>query len=92
MIAKVYTITREMCDIHQTKLYTGIMITSETYDIQDMSTKQLVDLRAWQTERLEAVTQELKARVQAEYEHDKNIVSLAKKAGVTRRTVYAWIK
>lgn len=81
-----------MCDIHQTKLYTGIMITSETYDIQDMSTKQLVDLRAWQTERLEAVTQELKARVQAEYQHNKNIVSLAKKAGVTRRTVYAWIK
>jgi DNA-binding phage protein len=68
------------------------MITSETYDIQDMSTKQLVDLRAWQTERLEAVTSELRSRVQAEYQDNKNIMSIAKKAGVTRRTVYAWVK
>lgn len=68
------------------------MITSEIYDIQDMSTQQLVDLRAWQTERLEAVTQELKGRVQAEYQTNKNIMSLAKKAGVTRRTAYKWIK
>ena len=68
------------------------MISTDSYNIQEMSTKQLADLRAWQTERLEAVTSELRSRVEAEYQDNKNIMSIAKKAGVTRRTVYAWVK
>ena len=68
------------------------MISTDSYNIQEMSTQQLADLRAWQTERLEAVTRELRSRVEAEYQDNKNIMSIAKKAGVTRRTVYAWVK
>jgi transposase-like protein len=52
---------------------------------------QLADLRAWQLERLERVSQALRARVRAEYTRGDNIKRLAKKLGVTRATVYAWV-
>jgi len=81
-----------MCEIQKSGVYSGSMISTDSYNIQEMSTKQLADLRAWQTERLEAVTSELRSRVEAEYQNNKNIMSIAKKAGVTRRTVYAWVK
>ncbi len=64
----------------------------DSYDFTDMSAQQLADLRAWQTERLDAVTQEIKTRVQAEYQDNDSILQIAKKHGVTRRTVYAWVK
>jgi ubiquinone biosynthesis protein COQ9 len=52
---------------------------------------QLADLRVWQLERLERVSQALRARVRAEYKAGDNIKHLAKKLGVTRATVYAWL-
>jgi transposase-like protein len=52
---------------------------------------QLADLRAWQLERLERVSQALRARVRAEHTPGDNIKRLAKKLGVTRATVYAWL-
>jgi transposase-like protein len=61
----------------------------KTYD--DMSVEQLGDLRAWQMERLERVSQALRGRVREEYQQGDNIKALAKKLGVTRATVYAWI-
>ena len=64
----------------------------DSYDFTDMSAQQLADLRAWQTDRLDAVTQEIKTRVQAEYQENDSILQIAKKHGVTRRTVYAWVK
>ena len=64
----------------------------DSYDFTDMSAQQLADLRAWQTDRLDAVTQEIKTRVQAEYQDNDSILQIAKKHGVTRRTVYAWVK
>ena len=64
----------------------------DAYVLKDMSAQQLADLRAWQTDRLDAVTQEIKTRVQAEYQENESILQIAKKHGVTRRTVYAWVK
>lgn len=61
------------------------------YDYEGMSLGQLADLRAWQLERLERVSQALRARVRAEHQQGDNIKQLAKKLGVTRATVYAWL-
>jgi transposase-like protein len=61
----------------------------KNYD--EMALQQLADLRAWQLERLERVSQALKARVRAEYTPGDNIKALAKKLGVMRSTVYAWL-
>jgi len=60
-----------------------------TYD--DLTLEQLGDLRAWQMERLERVSQALRARVRAEYTKGDNIQKLAKKLGVMRSTIYAWL-
>ena len=57
----------------------------------DLTLGQLGDLRAWQLERLERVSQALRARVRSEYTEGDNIKALAKKLGVTRATVYAWL-
>ena len=62
-----------------------------SYDYDSMSVGQLADLRVWQLERLERVSQALKARVKAEHTPGDNIRHLAKKIGVTRPTIYAWI-
>jgi hypothetical protein len=62
-----------------------------SYDLENLSLQQVADLRKWQLERLEKVTRELRSRVQAEYAEGTNIKALAKKAGVTRRTIYAWL-
>ena len=61
------------------------------YDYEGMSMSQLADLRAWQLERLERVSQALRARVREEHTEGDNIKQLAKKLGVTRATVYAWL-
>ena len=67
------------------------MMNPGNYDLDSMSLQQLADLREWQLERLEKVTTALRSRVQTEYEDTANIEALAKKAGVTRRTIYAWL-
>jgi ubiquinone biosynthesis protein COQ9 len=68
-----------------------IVSMENSYDYDDMSLGQLADLRAWQLERLERVSQALRARVRAEHQQGDNIKQLAKKLGVTRATVYAWL-
>jgi transposase len=68
-----------------------IVSMENSYDYDDMSLGQLGDLRAWQLERLERVSQALRARVRAEHTQGDNIKQLAKKLGVTRATVYAWL-
>ena len=60
-----------------------------SYD--DLTLGQLGDLRAWQMERLERVSQALRARVRAEHTEGDNIQKLAKKLGVMRSTIYAWL-
>jgi hypothetical protein len=59
---------------------------------EELSLDQLADLRVWQLERLERVTQALKARVKAEHTQGDNIMHLAKKLAVTRATAYSWVK
>jgi transposase-like protein len=68
-----------------------IVSMENSYDYDDMSMGQLADLRAWQLERLERVSQALRARVRAEHTQGDNIKQLAKKLGVTRATIYAWL-
>ena len=64
----------------------------ENPSYEDLNLDQLADLRAWQLERLEMVSQALRARVRAEYTEGDNIKHLAKKIGVTRATIYSWVK
>ncbi len=61
----------------------------KTYE--EMTIEQLADVRAWQLERLERVSQAIRARVRAEHTEGDNITATAKKLGVTRATVYAWL-
>lgn len=61
------------------------------YDLADQTLEQIADLRAWQLARVEKVTAELRSRVREQYLQGVSIKTLAKKAGVTRRTVYAWL-
>jgi transposase-like protein len=63
-----------------------------SYELERLPLNQLADLREWQLERLEKVTRELRKRVQEEYAEGANIKALAKKAGVTRRTIYSWLE
>lgn len=67
------------------------MMNNGSYNLEDMTLEQLADLRKWQLERLDRVTKELAKRVNESYSAGMNIKTIAKKAGVTRRTVYAWL-
>jgi hypothetical protein len=67
------------------------MMNPGSYDLEDMTLPQLADLREWQLQRLEKVTYRLRERVREDYEAGTNIKQLAKKAGVTRRTIYSWL-
>ena len=67
------------------------MMIPGAYDLADQTLEQLADLRAWQLARVEKVTAELRSRVREQYLQGVSIKTLAKKAGVTRRTVYAWL-
>lgn len=67
------------------------MMLTGTYDLQEHSLEQLADLRVWQLERVEKVTAALRSRVREQYLQGVTIKALAKKAGVTRRTIYAWL-
>jgi hypothetical protein len=63
-----------------------------SYNYDMMSVQQLADLRVWQLQRLEAVSDALRARLREEYRPGDNINQLARKLGVTRRTIYLWLK
>jgi len=67
------------------------MMKPGSYDLEDMTLQQLADLREWQLERLEKVTHSMRQKVREEYQAGTNIKTLAKKAGVTRRTIYSWL-
>jgi hypothetical protein len=67
-------------------------MTRDPYDLEELTLAKLADLREWQLERLEEVTGHLKRRVQAEYAQGAEVKALAKKVGVTRRTMYRWLE
>lgn len=77
--------------LHTACIVVGMMMNPGGYDLESMSLEQLADLRKWQLERLGKVTTELTVRVGQAYEEGMNIKSIAKKAGVTRRTIYSWL-
>jgi transposase-like protein len=56
-----------------------------------MSGEQLATIRDYGLERLHKVTEALKTQVRAEHANGVPIKRLARTAGVTRRTIYAWI-
>ena len=67
------------------------MMIPGNYDLKDQTLEQLADLRVWQLARVEKVTAELRERVREAYLAGTTIKTLAKKAGVTRRTIYSWL-
>lgn len=60
-----------------------------SYD--DMSVKQLADIREQGLERVQTVTDVLKQQVKTAHDEGTNIKRLAEQAGVTRPTIYSWL-
>lgn len=68
------------------------MFNYDRIDYSEMSVEQLGDIRDFALLKLENVTEALKARIRLEHEEGADISTLAKKAGVSRQTVTAWLK
>ena len=51
----------------------------------------VADMRDWELSRLQIVTEVLRDKVREGYAAGLGISELAKKAGVTRRTIQQWI-
>ena len=68
------------------------MFNYESIDYSEMSVEKLGDIRDYALLKLEAVSEALRARVRADYEAGEEIPTLAKKAGVSRQTITAWVK
>jgi hypothetical protein len=68
------------------------MFNYESIDYSEMSVEKLGDIRDYALLKLEAVSEALRARVRADYEAGEEIPALAKKAGVSRQTITAWVK
>jgi transposase-like protein len=67
-----------------------MMITNDL-EAERETLDQLADKRAWQLERLDKIQSQLKERVIEAYRDGESIQSLAKRAGVSRVTVYSWV-
>lgn len=68
------------------------MFNYDRIDYSQMSVEQLGDIRDFALLKLEAVSEALRASVKAQHEAGEDISTLAKKAGVSRQTITAWIK
>lgn len=53
--------------------------------------EMVADMRDWELSRLQVVTDVLRDKVREGYASGLGISELAKKAGVTRRTIQQWI-
>ena len=60
-------------------------------EVERETLDQLADKRAWQLQRLDKIQSQLKQRVIEAYKNGESIQSLAKRAGVSRVTVYSWV-
>jgi hypothetical protein len=67
------------------------MPTMDYRDYDNMSVELLAPIRADALHRVNIVTQSLKKAVRDEYATGTDIKKLSRKAGVTRRTIYAWL-
>jgi len=68
------------------------MFSQENTNYSEMPLEMLGDIRDYALLKLEAVSEALRGAVRAEYEDGVEISVLAKKAGVSRNTVSAWVK
>jgi len=60
--------------------------------IAGYSLDMVADMRDWELSRLQIVTEVLRDKVREEYANGIGVTDLAKKAGVTRRTIHQWIE
>ena len=60
--------------------------------IAGYSLDMVADMRDWELSRLQIVTEVLRDKVREEYASGTGVTDLAKKAGVTRRTIHQWIE
>ena len=56
------------------------------------SLDMVADMRDWELSRLQIVTEVLRDKVREGYVNGMGVTELAKKAGVTRRTIHQWIE
>ena len=56
------------------------------------SLDMVADMRDWELSRLQIVTEVLRDKVREGYASGMGVTELAKKAGVTRRTIHQWIE
>jgi transposase-like protein len=68
------------------------MIDMDFHNYDEMSVEQLATIRDYGLERLQKVTEAMKTRIRDEYEQGVSVKRLARSAGVTRRTIYLWVK
>lgn len=60
--------------------------------IAEHSLEMVADMRDWELTRLQIVTDVLREKVREEHEAGSGVTELAKKAGVTRRTIQQWVE
>jgi transposase-like protein len=68
------------------------MIDMDFHNYDEMSVEQLATIRDYGLERLQKVTEAMKTRIRDEYQQGVSVKRLARSAGVTRRTIYLWVK
>jgi len=68
------------------------MFNYDRIDYSEMSVEQLGNIRDFALLKLEAVSEALRGSVRDEHEAGEDIPALAKKAGVSRQTITAWLK
>lgn len=73
-------------------LYYKVMQEMTKAHIAQHSLDMVADMRDWELSRLQIVTDVLRDKVREEYANGLGVTDLAKKAGVTRRTVHQWIE
>ena len=82
------TITR----IDTFNLYYKVMQEMTKAHIAQHSLDMVADMRDWELSRLQIVTDVLRDKVREGYANGMGVTELAKKAGVTRRTIHQWIE
>jgi transposase-like protein len=68
------------------------MVDMDFHNYDEMSVEQLATIRDYGLERLQKVTEAMKTRIREEYAQGVSVKRLARSAGVTRRTIYLWVK
>lgn len=73
-------------------LYYKVMQEMTKAHIAGYSLDMVADMRDWELSRLQIVTEVLRDKVREGYASGIGVTELAKKAGVTRRTIHQWIE